>query len=225
MSDQTTESTMRYADTVVTMDQMPKASANIVGHTPLHHVGLGDIAKQQKAKNGAVKLTELGLRGHIVLRGKLTNADFTQAVEQVLGVSLPGILSFTTNGNISIRWISPDEWLVVVPGETTFEVEQALINAVNGNCAIVNVSGGQTVLVLEGENARKVLQKTVPYDVHDRNFPIGKVVTSAFSKTQAIISRTGESQWELVIRRSFSDYAWLWLQDSCAEFGLLIGQE
>ncbi|WP_229775730.1 sarcosine oxidase subunit gamma family protein, partial [Pseudomonas laurentiana] len=26
--------------------------------------------------------------------------------------------------------------------------------------------------------------------------------------------------WELLIRRSFSDYWWLWLQDAANEFGL-----
>ncbi|TNF08513.1 MAG: sarcosine oxidase subunit gamma, partial [Pseudomonadales bacterium] len=28
--------------------------------------------------------------------------------------------------------------------------------------------------------------------------------------------------WELVIRRSFADYFWLWLQDACAEYGLAV---
>jgi len=37
-----------------------------------------------------------------------------------------------------------------------------------------------------------------------------------------VIRRTGEQQWELVIRRSFADYVWLWLQDACAEYGLVV---
>ncbi|OUC50154.1 hypothetical protein B7939_13495, partial [Eggerthia catenaformis] len=28
--------------------------------------------------------------------------------------------------------------------------------------------------------------------------------------------------WELVVRRSFADYFWLWLQDASAEYGLQV---
>ncbi len=59
-------------------------------------------------------------------------------------------------------------------------------------------------------------------DVHDRNFPVGKVVTTVFAKTQAVIRRTGDKNWELVVRRSFADYTWLWLQDACKEYGLVV---
>jgi sarcosine oxidase subunit gamma len=228
MSDQTTpasDAAFDYAQTINAMDQRPLDSTGIEGHSPLHHADLASVAKAQQADTGSVVMTELKLRGHIVLRGKLENAGFTQGVESVLGMALPTTLKFVEKEGVSIRWISPDEWLVVVPELRSFEVEQALIEAVKGHCAIVNVSGGQTILRLSGADVQKVLQKTVPLDVHERSFPIGKVVTAVFAKTQAIISRTGEQEWELVIRRSFSDYVWLWLQDTCAEFKLQITVE
>jgi sarcosine oxidase subunit gamma len=37
-----------------------------------------------------------------------------------------------------------------------------------------------------------------------------------------VIRHTGEDTWELLIRRSFSDYWWLWLQDAAAEYGLSV---
>ena len=116
----------------------------------------------------------------------------------------------------------PDEWLVILPGNQAFEVERELRANMDGHYAIVNVSGGQTVLTLSGIDAVKVLKKSTPYDVHDCNFPVGKVVTTVFAKTQAVIRRTGEKNWELVVRRSFADYTWLWLQDACKEYGLVI---
>ncbi|MEH6442263.1 MAG: sarcosine oxidase subunit gamma family protein [Oceanospirillaceae bacterium] len=227
MSDQTTQTVdaaFDYAKTISAMDQRP-ATAEIIGESPLAHADLAAIAKAHKSKTGSIELTELKLRGHIVLRGKLTSSSFTQGVEQVLGMALPGPLQMVENGELSIRWVSPDEWLVVVPGERTFEIELALIDAMQGHCAIVNVSGGQTILRLVGSDVQKLLQKSAPFDVHDRNFPVGKVVTTLFAKTQAIISRSGDQQWELVVRRSFADYAWLWLQDACAEFDLVIREE
>ncbi len=54
------------------------------------------------------------------------------------------------------------------------------------------------------------------------DFPVGKAVGTHFAKSQLVIRHTGEDTWELLIRRSFSDYFWLWLQDASAEYGLAI---
>lgn len=205
--------------TVAVMNQLPTGTPR--AESPLYHADLASIARKG-AKQGGVTIQELKLLGHLVIRGKVEDAAFMAAAEKVMGVALPGPLQTSINGNLSIRWISPDEWLVVVPGDRAFDLENELRAEMTGHFAIVNASGGQTVLSLSGANARDVLMKSTPYDVHDRNFPVGKVVTTVFAKSQAVISRTGEQSWELVIRRSFADYLWLWLQDASAEFGLVV---
>ncbi|MCJ8339330.1 MAG: sarcosine oxidase subunit gamma family protein [Pseudomonadales bacterium] len=225
MSDSENNQAFNYAASVDCIEQRPATERQITGQSPLHHADLGTVAQAQLGQTGTVQLTELKLLGHLILRGRLDNVGFTSGVKLTLGLELPGTLQMVVDGDISIRWISPDEWLVVVPGERSYEIEQALVNNVQGHCAVINASGGQTILRLQGEDVQKVLQKSVPLDVHPRSFPIGKVVTTVFAKTQAVISRTGDQQWELVIRRSFSDYVWLWLQDCSAEFKLVITEQ
>ncbi|MBY4678756.1 sarcosine oxidase subunit gamma [Marinobacterium arenosum] len=205
--------------TVAVMNQVPQSGPR--AESPLHHADLPTIARKGP-QQGGVYLEELKLLGHLVLRGSTDNQAFMAGAEKVLGVALPGSLQSAEKGELSVRWLAPDEWLVIVPGARAFDLERELRAAMSGHYAIVNVSGGQTVLSLSGPKARDVLMKTTPYDVHDRNFPVGKVVTSVFAKTQAVIRRTGEQSWELVIRRSFADYAWLWLQDASAEYGLVV---
>ncbi|WP_084332615.1 sarcosine oxidase subunit gamma [Marinobacterium jannaschii] len=204
---------------VAVMNQLPGQEPR--AESPLHHADLETVAKKGP-KQGGVYLQELKLLGHLVLRGSVDNAEFMSGAEKVLGVALPSALQSAEAGDLSVRWISPDEWLVIVPGAKAFKLERELRDAMGGHFAIVNVSGGQTVLTLSGPNAEEVLKKTTPYDVHPSNFPVGKVITSTFSKTQAVIRRTGDESFELVIRRSFADYAWLWLQDACAEYGLVV---
>ena len=51
------------------------------------------------------------------------------------------------------------------------------------------------------------------------NLPDGKY---KFSNYGIWIRHTGEDTWELVVRRSFADYFWLWLQDASAEYGLQV---
>jgi sarcosine oxidase subunit gamma len=67
-----------------------------------------------------------------------------------------------------------------------------------------------------------VLKKSIPLDVHPSQFPVGKVAGTVFAKSTALVRRSGEDSWELVIRRSFADYIWLWLQDASREYGLVI---
>ncbi|WPC04788.1 sarcosine oxidase subunit gamma family protein [Pseudomonas benzenivorans] len=192
--------------------------------SPLFHAGLDELARKGKNKsNAGVTLREKKLLGHLILRGDADDAQFAGGVHKALGLELPVALTLVAKGEISLQWLSPDEWLLIVPSGEEFATEQKLRAALEGqHIAIVNVSGGQTVLELSGPKAREVLMKSSIYDVHPSNFPVGKAVGTAFAKSQLVIRHTGEDTWELLVRRSFSDYVWLWLQDASAEYGLAI---
>lgn len=208
------------AATVSYMDQLPDAS--IQGQSPLFHADLASIAKSGP-KTGGVTFKEEALMGHITLRLNAESADQLSAAEKALGVALPTQpLTSVEKGDVSVRWISPDEWLIIVPGLKAFEVESALHNELSGHYQVVNVSGGWTIYKLSGEKVVDVLKKSTIVDVHPSVFPVGKVVSSTFAKSSAIIRRSGENEFELIVRRSFADYLWLWIQDASREFGLVV---
>ncbi|QUE76655.1 sarcosine oxidase subunit gamma [Stutzerimonas stutzeri] len=194
----------------------------IEGQSPLHHAGLAELVG--KGKSGAgITLREKKLRGHLTLRGDAHAPAFAKGVQDVLGMDLPVALTLVANGETSLQWMGPDEWLLIVPEGEEFATEQRLREALAGqHIQIVNVSGGQTLVELSGEKVRELLMKSTPYDVHPSNFPVGKAVGTHFAKSQLIIRHTAEDVWELVVRRSFADYIWLWLQDASAEYGLAI---
>lgn len=216
--------TMTAAESAATkaavMDQLP--SAEIEGQSPLHHADLLSLAEQGPSAGG-IHFREHKLLGHLTLRCNAANADQLAAVERVLGVGLP-LQPLTSNesGDYSIRWLSPDEWLILVPGLETFEIETKFRDEMPGHYSLVNSSGGSTVLELSGENVVELLQKATPIDLHLSVFPVGKVVSTLFAKSTTTIRRTGEQRFELVVRRSFSDYIWLWIQDASLEYGLVI---
>jgi len=194
----------------------------IEGQSPLHHAGLAELVG--KGKSGAgITLREKKLRGHLTLRGDAHDPAFAKGVQDVLGMDLPVALTLVANGETSLQWMGPDEWLLIVPKGEEFATEQRLREALAGqHIQIVNVSGGQTLVELSGEKVRELLMKSTPYDVHPSNFPVGKAVGTHFAKSQLTIRHTAEDVWELVVRRSFADYIWLWLQDASAEYGLAI---
>lgn len=200
--------------------QNPGAEAK--AQTPLHHADLASLVGKGR-NNAGVTLREKKLLGHLTLRGDGHDPAFASGVHKALGLELPVALTVVARGETSLQWVGPDEWLLIVPGGQEFEVEQQLRNALAGlHIQVVNVSGGQTLLELQGANVRDVLMKSTSYDVHPNNFPVGKAVGTVFAKSQLVIRRTGEDTWELVIRRSFADYWWMWLQDASAEYGLSI---
>ncbi|TCK02659.1 sarcosine oxidase subunit gamma [Marinobacterium mangrovicola] len=205
---------------VAVMNQLP--SGDIRAESPLHHAELDKLAARNPRAGGVI-LRELKLLGHLTLRGSQDNQSFMDGCAAVFGIALPTKpLTSVEKGSVSIRWMSPDEWLVVVPGDQAFEIERSLRAAIEGHFQVVNGSGGQTLIELSGPNAVDVLKKSTVLDLHPSQFPVGKVAGSVFAKATAVVRRSGEDTWELVVRRSFADYIWLWLQDASREYGLVV---
>ncbi|MGO3455418.1 MAG: sarcosine oxidase subunit gamma [Marinomonadaceae bacterium] len=203
------------------MQQLPTTEVMSKAQSPLHHAELNRLANPQV--KGGVHLRERAFLGYLNLRCDQNSNEHKAAIEKVLGIPLPiNPLSSTESEDYSIQWMSPDEWLIIVPGAEAFSMESKLRNELTGHYSIINSSGGSTMLELSGKDVVELLKKCTPVDLHPTEFPIGKVVSTLFAKSSAVIRRTGETQFELIIRRSFADYIWLWIQDASAEFGLVI---
>lgn len=181
------------------------------------HVGCPDISDKS-----LIVLRERISQGHLILRG--TAAVLNGAAREVIGLALPNCpngLTQDETGKYSIQWLSPDEWLLILPGGKEFAQEGKLREALGDqHYAIVNVTGGQTLIELEGDKTRELLMKSTPYDVHPDAFPVGKGVTTTFAKSSLILRRPTEQRWELVLRRSFADYLYRWILDAGSEYAI-----
>jgi sarcosine oxidase subunit gamma len=198
-----------------------KMSDLVKVESPLQHADFATLSTL--TTEGGVVLREIALLGHLNLRGNAQDPEFVAGVAKSLGLALPlSPCSSSESDDTTIMWLSPDEWLIIVAGGKEAQTEENLRANLSGHFAVSDVSGGQTILELSGQDCIKVLQKSTGYDLHLDSFPIGKVVGTAFAKSSAHILRTGELSFQLVIRRSFADYIWLWLQQSSKEYGLRI---
>lgn len=185
------------------------------------------VAAQASAQGAGVCIRERALLGYLILRGKADDAGFRVGVESALGVPLPqrmGPVSRDDGRGVSVQWMSPDEWLIVVPEGEDLATEQRLRAALSGHYAVMQVSGAQTLLELSGPNALDVLKKSAGYDFHPRSFPVGKGISTTLAKSTAVIRRTGDTRWELIIRRSFADYLFRWLLDASEEYGVFVAR-
>lgn len=195
---------------------MSNVNVKVRPETPLAHVSF------PSTKQGGVTFQEREFYGHLTLRGNSSDAEFVSSVEEVLGVSLPvKALSSASNADVSIHWISPNEWLIISAKGDETELEASLRAKLTGHFSVVDVSGGQTVFELSGDDVITLMKKSSGYDV-EAELPVGKTVTTHFAKASVVMNRLDEKCFMLVVRRSFSDYVWRWIEDSSQEFGLVI---
>jgi len=198
-----------------------KMSNSVQVESPLHHAQLDKLVS--KSNSGGIVLHEAALLGHLNLRGNAQDAEFLAGVQEALGVALPITPCSSAKSELAqIMWLAPDEWLIVVASGSEYDIEQKIRSYLKGHFAVSDISGAQTILELSGDNVIELMKKSTGYDLHLDSFPVGKVVGTTFAKTGAHILRVSEDKFQLVVRRSFSDYVWLWIQQGSQEYGLTI---
>lgn len=200
----------------------PAPAEEVRAESPLYAAGIGALAGNDAQSAGLVFCEHASL-GLMNLRVNPSNQAQMAAVAAVMGMPLPTKpLTSDRQGDVRVRWLSPDEWLVSMPRKNLFDFEQRFRAQVTGHCGLINVSGGMTVWTLSGDRVVDLLKKAMSVDLHSNAFAVGKVVSTLFAKSNAIVCRDGANAFELIVRRSFANYLWLWLQDASREFGLAI---
>ena len=180
----------------------------------------------------SVELINFEDSGCLILRGESTadkirngrhgEDNLESGLRACLSIDLPiDPLTCSQRDDFSVWWIGPNEWRVIGPAAKCKDIEFKLRRQLRDEFAVVNVTGGFIHLGLRGANAEIVIRKSCPYNINTENFPIGKVVSTRFAKTQVILKNAQEG-FEFLCRRSYADYLWAWLRDASNEFGLKI---
>lgn len=210
---------------VAVMDQVAVASqskAAFSPSSPLDHVRVLGLDAQTSDGDSAstAALTEKPVQGLLILRGDESRASLSAALKKTIDIALPETLQSTESAVYCARWMTPNEWLLSCPLSEAHELEVKLRAAVSEPLAIVNVSGGYSCLELSGPDALSILKKSTGYDVDPQHFPAGKVVNTTFAKAQVTLRALPDGACELLVRRSFADYVFLWIQRAGKEYGL-----
>ncbi len=86
--------------------------------------------------------------------------------------------------------------------------------------AVTDVSGNLARLRLSGDHARDVLAKGCSLDLHPRQFQPGQCAQTLILRCGIILHQIDERpSYDLLPRRSFAEYLWMWLSDAMAEYG------
>ncbi|MDX1654914.1 MAG: sarcosine oxidase subunit gamma family protein [Candidatus Competibacteraceae bacterium] len=171
-----------------------------------------------------VLMGELPFQGFVNLRGDPEDDVFLKAVAGVLGADLPVAPNTVAEGDgVVAYWLGPDEWLLATAPDGQGELERRLRGALEGqHTAVTDITGGQTVIVIQGSHGAELLAKATPLDIHPRVFGVGQCAQTRLAKAGGLIRPLEGGGFELVVRRSFADYLWLWLRDAAQEYGLAV---
>lgn len=113
---------------------------------------------------GFATIREIGPVGMITLRAKgLKTLD--KAIKAVTGTKVPAQRRIEVKGDRACGWMSPDEYLLVLPYAEVGAALASLAKSLAGEHHLaVDVSDARAVFRVEGDSASEVLQKLSPVD-------------------------------------------------------------
>ena len=170
--------------------------------------------------NSGMRLEVRSHYSYLNLRGDPGDERFLQAVQQTLGHSLPGVPNTFTVGDHTSFWLGPDEWLLSIALGREKEIAGQLEKNLAGQCySLVDVTGGQLLIRLSGNHGREVLAKGCTLDLHPRIFKAGQCAQTTLAKTSMLIALIDNTPtFDIIVRRSFAEYAARWLRHSSKNF-------
>jgi len=183
-----------------------------------HPAFAGAVLATRTPGQPGVSVAERSGIGTINLRGQPDNTGFMEAAAAVLGNALPATPNTVAFADdIESLWLAPTEWLVRCDLDQQARLEQELEDALADQFTAINdLSGYYTTLTIIGRNAAELLARGTPLDVHPRVFAPGQCAQTVFAHAGIILMpRMAETScFDMLVRRSFADYVWRWLDDA-----------
>jgi sarcosine oxidase subunit gamma len=190
------------------------------GLTRLRRSPLAHLADRmaEASRTVAVVLSETAYAGMVSVRVDPASPAAAR-VAAVLGTPLPMACGEVTSaGDHHVLWLGPDEWLVVTDAEPVGLADQLEAALGEEPGLVLDVSANRTVLELTGPQARAVLEKGCPVDLHPRAFGPGRAVATTLARVPLLLWQTDDDTYRLLPRSSFADYTGRWLLDAMREY-------
>ena len=115
--------------------------------------------------DGFVSVREVGPLGMITLRAKPDVKELAAAIKAAVGTAVPAQRRVVINGDRAAGWMSPDEYLLVLPYDQVAAAMGAIATAMGGaHHLAADVSDARAIFRIEGAKAAQALQKLMPVD-------------------------------------------------------------
>ncbi len=141
--------------------------------------------------------------------------DAISVLSKALGLNLPvKPKSTVTNGSRTAMWIGPDEWLIIDNADSSLTADLAAVKVLH---SAVDISHRNVGIIISGKGADAVVNGGCPQDLSLKAFPVGAASRTVLGKIEIVLWRTGENSFRVECWRSFSTYAYAFLQESARD--------
>lgn len=162
--------------------------------------------------NGPTRVTELGPRGMILLRGR---PEVLAPAAQVVGLAAPAQRQIVAEGDRALAWMSPDEWLLLCPRDQAGGLLRDMGAALAGrHHLLADVSDMRSLFAIEGPAARDAIARLAPVDM-DR-LPAHELRRTRLAQIAAALWRDDGGVVTLMCYRSVARYAFDLLSQAAA---------
>lgn len=154
--------------------------------------------------DGFCTIHEIGPLGMISLRAKSDVKELAKAVKAAVGTKVPALRRIEMAGDRGCGWMSPDEYLLILPYGETGAAMEAIAKAMGqAHHLAAVVSDARAIFEIKGEKAAQVLAKLSPVDFE--TMAAGELRRSRAAQVAAAIWAI-EGGYRVVCFRSVADY-------------------
>ncbi|PSH59028.1 sarcosine oxidase subunit gamma [Phyllobacterium brassicacearum] len=161
---------------------------------------------------GAVSVGLADNATRVSLRAK---PDAIMALSKALGLDLPvKPKSTASRGARTALWIGPDEWLIIDSATSSLVDDLAKVKVLH---SAVEVSHRNVGILVSGKGADAVINGGCPQDLSLKAFPVSAASRTVLGKIEIVLWRMDEDSFRVECWRSFSTYAYAFLQESARD--------
>ena len=158
------------------------------------------------------------------LRGK--KREFFTTVGKHLDMILPTEANTSSSSSkLTSIWLSPDEWLVMSndlakKNSNKYDLEEKLYNSISKTNlgAVVDVTDQLVMLELEGLKIYELFSSGSPFNFNEFREKKGSTTQTLLNNIDVIIHNKDKNLVNLLVRRSFSQHLFSWINDACKNF-------
>ena len=173
----------------------------------------------EKSYSG-LQLKEIKPIMKLIIRGK--KREFLSAIGKSLDLLLPTEANTSSRSEkLTALWLSPDEWMIYSNETLNFENnDYETENLLNENIskknlgAVTDVTDQFVLINIKGDKIFDLFETGSPFNFNDFRNKIGSVTQTILAKIDVIIHNQSQSEVNLLVRRSFSQHLFSWMNDS-----------
>ena len=200
-----------------TNDVLPQVTSRVLSRTSYH-----ETVEEANRDHESISC-ELWEDSRVVtLLGPSDSREQTSRSLDAVGTLPSEPCTWSSIDGVKVCWLGPNRWLTLerFGDDGTIDFDFGL--SLPPDITFVDTTGNYTVFSLTGSSAKRLLQKSCSYDFHESVFSTNTCVLTTFARIQALVVSGENDGVELLVRRSYSDYAYRWIVDASREFGFAV---